>query len=323
MDKYEYKKYVTNKDNIMNTLDDYGVAIIPKILDDEICEDTMNKTWNFFEFITNAWEIPIKKNDKKTWRGFYNLYPMHSMLYQHWHIGHNQFIWDIRQNPKILDIFSQIWKCENDELLVSFDTMSFGIPPEETNRGWNRNNTWYHSDQSFTRNDLECIQSWVTLEDVDNGDATLSFFEKSHKYHKEFKESFNITDKKDWYKLNVDELQFFKNKNCSEKKIKCPKGSLVLWDSRTIHCGTEPFKDRKMEKFRNVIYLCYKPRVYANEKQLKKKRKAFEELRMTTHWPCKSTLFPKTPRTYGNPIFEIKKIDPPILNEIGKKLAGF
>jgi hypothetical protein len=38
----------------------------------------------------------------------------------------------------------------------------------------------------------------------------------------------------------------------------------------------------------------------ATESDLKKKRKYFEEQRMTSHWPHKIKVFAKTPRTYGN-----------------------
>ena len=65
------------------------------------------------------------------------------------------------------------------------------------------------------------------------------------------------------------------------------------------------------------------PRQYSTEKDLKKKQIAFENLRMTSHWPCKIKLFPKNPRTYGKNLPKINIINHPILNNIGYKLAGF
>ena len=112
-------------------------------------------------------------------------------------------------------------------------------------------------------------------------------------------------------------------KNCPVHCVKAKRGSLILWDSRTVHQGIESKKGRRKMNIREVIYVCYTPRSRANEKILKKKRKAFEDKRMTTHWPCKVTLFPKNPRTYGKSIPEIVQIPPPNLTNIGKKLAGF
>ena len=82
------------------------------------------------------------------------------------------------------------------------------------------------------------------------------------------------------------------------------------------------------ENIRAVCYLCYQPRsllpsTKAIEKCLKKKQKAFAELRTTSHWPLKSKLFAKHPRTYGGDMPEITPIPFPILTELGKKLAGF
>ena len=65
------------------------------------------------------------------------------------------------------------------------------------------------------------------------------------------------------------------------------------------------------------------PRQLATKKELEKRRKAFEEMRMTTHWPCKVKLFPKMPRTYGKELPTISSIEKPNLEEIGYKLVGY
>ena len=103
--------------------------------------------------------LSIDRNNNKTWKEFWKLYPNHSMLIQHWGVGHSQVTWDLRQNPKIVDIFAHYWECPQEDLLVSFDGFSFHLPHEITKRGYFRGNTWYHTDQSYKRNELECIQS--------------------------------------------------------------------------------------------------------------------------------------------------------------------
>lgn len=322
--EYESEKYFTTVENLKNTLDTFGVAIVPNVLNEEECDEGYNKMWEYFEHITKEWEKPLKKDDTSTYRSFWDLFPVHSMLVQHWNAGHAQYVWDIRQNEKAINTYSKgIWGCENEDLLVSFDAVSMHLPPEITNRGWYKGNRWYHTDQSFLRPDFECIQSYVTLKDVNVGDATLTIMESSHKYHTEFKEEFNVTEKRDWYILNENEERFYTDRGCNYKRIYCPKGSMVFWDSRTIHSGTEPLKTRKKSNFRSIVYLCYMPRSTATKANLKKKQKAFNELRMTSHWPNKSKLFAKNPRTYGKKIPDFTPIDPPILNELGMKMAGF
>lgn len=322
MTEYEYEKYIASINNVKNMIDKYGVAIIPNVLNEDECKEMNEGMWNTLEYLTQGWKIPIKKDKPETWREMKYLYPKHSMLIQNWSIGHSQYVWNIRQNPKVIETFSKIWECKNEDLLVSFDGVSYHMPPETTNLGWYHGRDWFHTDQSYLDNNFKCVQGWVSGYDTNEGDATLSILERSNNYHRDFRERFKITEKKNWYKLNEEEINFYIDKNCLPKRIKCPKGSLVLWDSRTIHCGSEAVKKRKTPNFRNVTYVCYQPRNQIDNKNLKKKLKAFEEMRMTSHWPCKVTLFPKTPRTYGGEIYETKQLPKPILNELGKKLTG-
>jgi len=322
MSNYEYDKYVCTKETLKETVGKYGVAIIPNVLDENECDTMVSQMWDFFEYITQKWDTPLRRDDTSTWKEFYKLYPLHSMLIQYWGVGHSQASWNVRQNSRIADIFAHFWECRADDLLVSFDGLSFNLPPEVTKRGWYRGNTWYHTDQSYTTNEFRCLQSFITGCDINDYDATLSFMEASNNYHEEFRKAYGVTDKSDWYKLTKEQEAFYSAKGCDIKNIKCPKGSLVFWDSRTIHCGIEADKKRSMPNTRAVIYLCYMPRVLCDPTNLRKKQKAFGELRTTNHYPCKIKLFPKLPRTYGGVVPTITDAPPPTLSEFGKKLAG-
>lgn len=323
MENYKYSKYKSTLDTFEDTLKKYGVAIIPDILNKNEIDSFKTGIWEYLEHITDNFEVPLNRKNKKSWRSLRELFPMHSMLIQHWNIGHAQFNWDVRQNPKVVDVFAKLWSVKQDELVTSFDGASVHLPPEVTKLGWYRGNDWFHCDQSFMDNEFKCVQTWVTAYDVNEGDATLAFLEKSHKYHKDFKEEFDITDKTNWYKLKTEEVDYYLNKKCAKTYIKCPAGSMVLWDSRTIHCGRESRKERDRPNFRGVSYVCMKPRSLSTQKDLEKKRKAFNEMRTTSHWPNKVKLFGKTPRTYGKDLPNINIISKPKVSDLGLKLAGF
>jgi hypothetical protein len=95
-----------------------------------------------------------------------------------------------------VDVFAALWGCSAHDLLVSFDAASFHFPPEVPGVGWEDPVSHdLHTDQSFTRNDFECIQAWVTANHVDTGDATLALLEGSHLYHGDFAAHFGITDR--------------------------------------------------------------------------------------------------------------------------------
>lgn len=342
MEAFNYghcEKYLTTAGGLKETIDKYGVAIIHQVISDQECEEMLTGIWNYFEHLTQKWDKPLDRNNRDTWREFYKLMPLHSMLVQFFGVGHAQISWNLRQNPKIVNIFATLWNVTPEELLVSFDGLSFNFPPEITNKGYFRPKkctelagteleqngiSWLHSDQSYVDSNFQCVQSWITALDVNSDDATLLLLEGSNKYHEEFAQRYQITDKDDWYKLTESEVKFYvKDKECFPVRITCSKGSMVFWDSRTIHCGCEAIKGRADPKFRAVIYLCYLPRKGTSEANLRKKKKAFEESRTTKHNPQKSLLFGKFPRSYGEPIPEVTVINKPILTDLGLKLAGY
>lgn len=322
---YEHDRYlVTNLEDLHETLERYGVAIIDDVLDEKECQTMERGFWEYLGRISGEWENPITRSNPKSWSGLTKLFPQHSMLLQHFGIGHAQFIWDLRQNEKILEVYSELWGVSPEELLVSFDGAAFHMPPEVTKKG-GFHNYWFHSDQNSKRSKFECIQSWVTALDVNPGDATLTILEGSHKHHGELKKKFKISGSGDWCPLKTQEqLDFFvKTKKCPRRCITCPAGSMVLWDSRTMHAGQESLAWRKEQNFRCVAYLCYTPRCLATEKDLEKKRKYFEEMRMTSHWPHKIRVFGIKPNTRGNPLPTISPISEPELTPLGYSLAGF
>lgn len=311
-------KYTCEQSEALDTLKKYGVAIVPSVLSQEECEKGVADMWDWLGHISQTWEKPIEKENKESWRGFKQLYSKHSMLLQQWGIGHAQFVWDVRQNPKVVSVFADIWKTE--KLLTSFDGASIHLPPEITNLGWYRR-TWLHSDQSFLRNGFECVQGQVNLMDTNVGDATLCVLEGSHALHKTFAETFAIKEKGDWFKLEEAHVDWFLAQGCKEARIKSPKGSVVLWDSRTIHCGVEPLKGRKEPNLRCCVYTCYQPRVLCSKRDLDKRVKALDELRTTSHWAARPKLFPKTPRTYGAELPDLTPTLPPTLTDVGRSLV--
>ncbi len=133
------KYFVPLGDNIgqrlKTMLDQQGVAIIPGVIDQQECDNILSGMWDYFEHISQAWTTPIKRNDLASYSGMYDMLPQHSMLFQHYSVGHCQASWDVRQNPKIVNIFADLWSCKKEELLVSFDGLSFNMPPEDTSHG--------------------------------------------------------------------------------------------------------------------------------------------------------------------------------------------
>jgi hypothetical protein len=320
------ERFHCTAETLKATLEEHGVAIIPSVLNADECAHLESGVWAYYEHLTRAWDKPLKRDDPASWRSFYDLLPMHSMLVQHWGVGHAQFAWDVRQNSKVVSSFAALWAAKEENLLVSFDGSSFHLPPETTGKGWYRGGSWLHTDQRLSDNTFKCVQAWVTPLEVRPGDATLTFLRGSHKHHAEFAQQFGHTGlKSDWYKLS-DQAEhdfYLREKGCEHMCVACPAGSMVFWDSRTIHAGIEAMPDRAQPNTRMAIYVCYVPRTRATPKQLEKKRAALKALRTTSHWPEQAKLFGKNPQTYGRPMPKVTAIESPVLTELGMKLAGF
>ena len=350
--QYEYEKYKAyDAESVKTLLDKYGIVIIPNVLNKEEQLNMMNGMWDMFEHLTQNWtkssnkdaslleqadrypldlltssrddDYRIKRYDKNSWLSLFDLEPTNNMMYQKWNIGHAQHLWDLRMNIKIVNIFADIWDVKPEELLVSFDGLSFLPPPEETDIGWSDGNTWFHLDQTVTKPYFDGIQGWITGVDVEEGDGSLLFYEGSHKLIDNFVEHFGIRTKSDWVLLKEDEDEFFKDR-CEMKAIKCPAGSLVIWDSRTVHCGMGPIKDRKNNNFRCISYLSYSPRSKCDEGILKEKIIGFNKMKTSNHYANRATFFQTLSNKYSK--YDINELvtplEKPVLNELGKCLVG-
>lgn len=308
--------------DLRDVLRRHGVAIIPNVLNQEECQAMNDGAWDFYEAITAKLPVPLKRDDQTTWRSIHDLYLKHGMLNQHWGIGHAPYLWKLRQNPKIIAPFARLWATRPEDLLVSFDGASLGLPPEVTNRGWFRNE-WYHFDQKLSVENFDCVQSWVTANDVMPGDATLTVLEGSHAVRREFTKRHTVAIAEDWFKLTEDHVQWFKERGCVARDICCTAGSMVFWDSRTAHAGKEPVKGRESPNIRNVAYLCYTARDRSSKGNLTKRRKYYEEGRTTSHSPHHVKVFPIKPRTYGGALPPVVEQPIPELDDIGKRLVGY
>lgn len=230
------------------------------------------------------------------------------MLIQYMQIGQAQYAWDVRGNPNLRSIFAGIMQTKEDNLLTSMDGVAIYLPTQAELDGSRTEKyperLWMHTDERFDYSKDPyhySVQSWVTGYDVKDGYATLAVLEGSHKHHTEFGTMLPDTKdrREDWYKMNAQwEYDFFmKQKNCPLRAIKCNAGDAVFWNSRTMHCGIAGSKSQEVP--RNKVYVAMQKKSIVPMKTILKRRKIFDDLRMTTHRPDKAKMFGKLPQTYG------------------------
>ena len=323
----QYEQHLTDFANLNNKLNTDGVAVIPNVLNNIQISNTIDQMHNWLYNVWSNDSDRIDINNQSTYKNFYKLLPLHSGMLQHHNISHQQFVWDIRSNESVYNVFSNLYP--NEKLLTSFDGVNFVFPPELTNRGFYRGGQWFHTDQSAFKPNKCCIQGMVNLYDVDIGDGTLAVLKGSNNYHQDFFNEFENKKseaKDDWYKISDNDLEWFINKGCSWSNVLAPAGSMILWDSRTFHMAIEPQKNRPNPHFRFVIYVCMLPRSGATINDLQKKIHCLANRRMTSHWAYKVKMFPQYPRTYGAALPELDPsytISNPLkLTNLGLELIG-
>lgn len=313
-----YKTNYTTLDNCVDVLKRDGYCVISSVLTQSEIEKSREQAWDALNHLTQKLEKPIVKDDPQSWLSFWELSPLHAMLLKQY-VGHSQFMWDLRLNTKIQEVFEIIHG--DTDLLTSFDGFSMHFPFEKLprKRGKGRGNEWFHTDQSPHRKELS-IQGIVNLYDINKGDATLRVIEGSHLKHAEYFKKKNITKTPgDWHKPDEESIKFFDN--LTKIHVEAKAGDIILWDSRTFHCGGEAREWRKEPNFRLAAYVCMAPRKNATSAQIRKKQTAFCEKRMTSHWPIETKLNPTKPRTWGKELADIVNLPDPIISN--KRIAGF
>ena len=210
-------------------------------------------------------------------------------------------VWKIRSNRNVAGVYQEILGLEKlEDLIVSYDRACIQRPPERKMP----DKMWLHLDQDFHTKGLRCIQGFVTLEDCEEKDGTLIVVPGSHKFHNEFFEAFpeRKETKGNWVKFSETEVNWWTNKGLAPIRVAAPKGSLVLWDSRSVHCNCYAQSDREnKDRFRYAIYVCYARRQDSTPKLLKRKREVFEAHRTTSHWPLANfKQFPEKPQWCQN-----------------------
>jgi len=300
----------------------HGYAVIPAVLSEDKIASYKSSFWDWMESFGSG----IDRNDQATWKTA-NWPQSIRGLIQHYSVGHAKFVWDLRTEKKVLEVFETLW--ETDDLLVSFDGACLAKPSHiETTP---ETDSWAHLDQGPRKaGRYECVQGLMTLSEAGPDLGGLVVYENSHDLHKTFFKRFpklaQEVGSSDWCKLKPKHKAWYFRHGAVEVQPAGPPGSIILWDSRTVHWAARPAKSQ--EHCRMAVYLCYVPRNKADKKAIEKKRKAFDERRMTSHWPAQPRLFPKQPRTYGNAEILEKFTDRSTITkeeetQLIRKLAGY
>lgn len=236
-----------------------------------------------------SFDSDLDLNNRETWVEE-NLPVMNKIIraFSGYGVCHEKFMWDVRLEPGVQDAFSKIWGTT--ELLSSFDGLNITLPnrPDLSARA-----AWEHVDQSPLKRGLQCVQGIVNLAPCGPEDGGLVVYPGSHNLFAEFFDTQTKSESwlppKDIYLFSKDQLEWWKERGITPHKVCAEPGDLILWDSRTIHYGSDPTE--KGDQIRTVVYVTCMPANLASPEQLALKKKVFESYGSTTHWPHEHIIF--------------------------------
>ena len=291
-------------------LEEYGVGILENHFDDGYADEVFNSVKNWLIGL----DIGLTDN-VTTWS--YKNVPLGPRFGMYQSIISNApKFWELRE--KISQIFQQI--LGEEELITSVDGASF-IP---TLKAPNNKKDWAHIDQTSS-SDFRCYQSQFVAADTD---ATFVCTPKSHLVHSDILQTCGIKKDDDWYKFTNDDVIKLKNIFTNSYQIPIPakKGSIIFWDSRTIHSAKYP--NFPENNWRAVFYISMRPKSIFGDDNIKNIQNAVINGKTTNHWGTK--IF--------NPLDRFKLKNPlilnlvansqslsyyPLMNDKQKQLCGF
>lgn len=314
----ELGKDLDNPPEWLQHLKERGWAIVPGVISPEKAQGYVDRMHDWLE----KWGIGYNRNDPST--RFAKYLPWHSRggLYNRYGIGHEQFVWDIKSEPALINTFEMLWGTQ--ELVVSYDGVNMSIPDVGRPKTDPAFVPWAHVDQSPLRRNLQCVQGILNL--LPNGpeDGGLMVLDKSNAYYTELWEHFD--DKKGpngwntipWQTIDEDMNSWLLAKGCTWTKL-CPgPGDLMLWDSRTIHYGAVPSSTND----RFAAYVCYKPAKYISEEVRRGRLEAFNKKQNTAHDPSVIRIPERQPPEDHETYEAAKKLQEPVLTRRARQLAG-
>ncbi|ELT89419.1 hypothetical protein CAPTEDRAFT_130395, partial [Capitella teleta] len=273
----------------LRELDENGVAVIPGVMSADQCDIHIAELHHWID-------------------GFQGGFPdQFSSIIHKYNIAHCPAAWSARLAAK--PVFAGLWGTE--KLLTSTDGIALAQPPELQGSGefWKEGDyTGLHHDQGRDRYGLHCYQGALYLEDAEEDDYCFMVIEKSHQFHTEYFKRIPEHRKGEFRKLDKGSIDWFKQQGCRIRRVPCPKGGMIVWDSRTVHAGAPPKVGRENPRWRYVMFVCMGPAAWATPEDLKLKEEAYEKLRVSRHPPCNGVSLFSSKHTSKHDFTELPEI---------------
>ncbi|WVQ79354.1 hypothetical protein IAT38_001451 [Cryptococcus sp. DSM 104549] len=310
----------TEQEHWRETLSREGWVVVKGVFSAEKAQSYADKAYAFIE----SWGLGFDRNDRSTYVPEKMPFFFKGGLFHRYGVGHEQFLWDIKQELELVSKFAEIWGT--DKLVTSFDGCNISLPIVGRSTDDSAFKPWPHVDQSPLVTDLHCVQGIMNLLPNGEEDGGLMVVKGSMQLYKELWEAFDDVqppggwNKGDRHDHTPEQMQWLMDQGCEYHKVCAEPGDLLLWDSRTVHYGATPRSDDP----RIAAYVCYKPASLVTPEVKAKRQAAWDKKVQTSHDPITFRTNPREPpeghHTVGHP--KVAQLQQPVLTELGRKLAG-
>ncbi|KAJ3028679.1 hypothetical protein HDV00_010099 [Rhizophlyctis rosea] len=296
-------------EGLRTSLAEKGYAVM-KVMDEETATQRFHEFWDWLERLGSG----IDRTRPETWDKKQNWPDSIFGMLNSYGIGQADFVWKCRTEPNILQAFATIWNVSPKDLLSSFDGACLypspnDIVPSPTSttpptpydptktplppiQGSNdledgHIKLWPHADQTPAIPTFLCVQGQLVLRsNLDPADGGLILYPNTHKINWAERYPDSTNSKTHYYRPpnDVEETQPDQAHVC-----RVPAGSLILWDSRMIHCNCPP-QPEKSSHTRACTYICMMPRSLASKPVLEERIQLHKKHCTTGHWPHELTV---------------------------------
>lgn len=142
---------LANLDNLNETLEQYGVAVLPDVFAEDECDSYRQKIFDYIEQ-----KHQIKRPDDYEVK----LKSLRGGILHFYGLGLIEPVLDIKTDERVVEAFRRIWRQADEEneieLTTSLDGINIAPPPEKTKEKTffkPSDVTWFHFDQPTSDDD--------------------------------------------------------------------------------------------------------------------------------------------------------------------------
>lgn len=228
----------------LRELEEQGFCVIADVLD----TDTREAVWKTFASEWTTVSPCFDWHDRDTW--------VHANCPMMWNKGmtyasglaHSDAHWTLRTHPTVRSVWTAIHGTP--DLVTSYDGGSLFFDPSQ------KPTSWLHTDQHQSDDTLS-IQGAYNLLPTNELSAGFVIVPGSHLTHRHLEPPRAGS--------NFRQIPDDDPHRTSAVKLLIPANTLVLWNSKTVHCNTGMHTSLGRDFNRLTFYLCYFPKALRSD----------------------------------------------------------